>query len=108
MWALVVVMVDPVIQPLACIGERCKDRLAQELPPERLPEAFDLAQRHRMLRRTTHVADPLLLQNLLETALPAPGYELPAIVREDLPRSTPLAKSALDHLEHGVGALLTE
>ena len=48
---LMVVKPHPVIQPLTRIGERSEHRLIQELAPDRLPEPFDLAQRHWMMRR---------------------------------------------------------
>ncbi len=52
----------------------------QELLPDRPPEAFDLAQRHRMMRRAADVVDAVLGQLLLEPRLAAPGGILPPVV----------------------------
>jgi len=108
MRSLVVVVVDPVIESLAGVGKGGEDRLAQKLAPDRLPEALDLAQRHRMVRCTADVADALLAQHLLKTRLPAPGYELPTMVGQDLSRCAPLAQRALQDLEHRFAALLAK
>ena len=51
MRTLVVVVLHPVVQALAGIGKRGKHSLAQKFPPNRLPEALDLAQGHRVMRR---------------------------------------------------------
>ena len=60
MRTLMVVVVDPVLQPTASVRERCEDRFLEKLPPDRLPETLDLAQRHRMVRRAAHVLHALL------------------------------------------------
>ncbi len=103
-----VVVVDPVLQPAAGVRERGEHRLLEKLPPDRLPEPLDLAQRHRMLRGPAHVLHALLAQHLLEARLPAPGHELTTVVGEDLAWRTPLPDRALQHLEHRVGILLPE
>jgi hypothetical protein len=54
------------------------------------------------------MGDALSLENLLELSLPAPGRELPAVVRKDLPRGSPLANGALHYLEDSIGSLLAE
>ncbi len=59
---LVVVVGDPVRQTLGGIRKRREDRVGQEFRPDRLPEALDLAQRHRMVRRAAHMVDALALQ----------------------------------------------
>jgi hypothetical protein len=97
-----------VLQPTAGVGERGEHRLFQKLAPDRLPEALDLAQRHRMLRRTAHMLHALLAQHLLEACLPTPGHELAAVVREDLAWRTPLADRALQHFEDRIRILLPE
>jgi hypothetical protein len=108
MRSLVVVIGNPISQPLACIRERGKKGFLQELLPERLPEPLDLAQCHRMLRCTSNVADPLPLEYLLEPCLTAPGSKLSAVVRQDLPRGSPLAYGSLDHFQDGLRRLLPE
>jgi len=97
---LVVVVADPVIQPLTGVGERSEHRLFEELAPHCLPEPLDLAQCHRVMRRRAYVLDALLLQRLLEPGLATPGHELAAVVGEDLPRSTPLPDRTLDHFQN--------
>jgi hypothetical protein len=106
MRALMVVVVNPMLKPAARVGKRRKDRLLEKLPPDRLPEALDLSQRHRMMRRAADVLHTLLAQHLLEARLPAPGHELPPVVRQDLAWCTPLTDCAFQHLEYGVGFLL--
>lgn len=105
---LVVVIADPVIEPLASIGKGGKSSFLQELCPDRLPEPLDLAQGHGVVGSRAYVADPLALQHLLEPGLATPGRELPAVVREDLPGRAPLTDSALHHFEHGLRGLLAE
>ena len=108
MRSLVVVVGDPMSNPLACVRKGGKKGFLQELLPERLPEPLDLAQCHRMLRCTSNVADPLPLEYLLEPCLTAPGSKLSAVVRQDLPRGSPLAYGSLDHFENSFRCLLSE
>jgi hypothetical protein len=89
---------NPVIHPLTGISKRSKHRLTQKLPPHRLPEPLDLAQRHRMMGRAADMVDPLLFEHLLEPRTTPPGHKLPPVVREDLSRRTPLADRPLGHL----------
>ena len=105
---LVVVVVNPVLQPTAGVRERGEHGLLEKLPPDRLPEALDLAQRHRMLRSTAHMLHALLSQHLLEACLPTPSHELAAVVRENLAWRTPLADRALQHFEDRIRILLPE
>jgi hypothetical protein len=90
-WTLVVVIVNPVLQPTAGVRERGEYRLLEKLPPDRLPEPLDLAQRHRMLGRAAHVLHTLLPQHLLKPRLTTPGHELAAVVGQNLAWCTPLA-----------------
>jgi hypothetical protein len=99
---------NPMGNPLACVRKGSKDGFFQEFLPDRLPEPLDLAQGHRMLGGTSHMADPLALQYLLEARLAPPGCKLAAVVRQDLPRGSPLAYGPLDHFEHRLGCLLPE
>jgi hypothetical protein len=96
------------LQPTAGVRERGEDSILQKLPPDRLPEPLDLAQRHRMLRCAAHVLYTLLSQYLLEPCLTTPGHELAAVVRQDLPWRTPLPDRALQHLENRIRILLPE
>jgi hypothetical protein len=104
--ALVIEIVNPVIQPTAGVGERGEHGFLEKFAPDRLPEALDLAQRHRMLRRTADVLHALLPQHLLEPCLAAPGHELATVVGEDLAWRPPLPDRSLQHLEHRVRILL--
>jgi hypothetical protein len=71
---------DPVIAPLASVGEGGEDRLAQKLSPQRLPEALDLAQGLRVVRRAADVSYALLLEHPLKARLAPPGHELAPVV----------------------------
>jgi len=103
---LMIVVAHPVLDALAGITKGGKDRLAQKLLPNRAPEALDLTQRHRVVRRTAHMLHALLLEHLLEARLAPPGHKLPAVVRQDLARRAPLAQRPLDHFQHRLGRLL--
>jgi hypothetical protein len=46
------------------------------------------------------MGNTLALEYLLELRLASPGSELTAVVRKDLPGSSPLAYSALHNFEH--------
>jgi hypothetical protein len=105
---LVVVIVDPVIAPLTGVGEGSEDGFVQELSPQRLPEAFDLAQGLGMMGSAADVFDTLLLEHPLKTCLAPPGHELAPVIREDLSRGSPLADGALEDLEDGLRVLLPE
>jgi hypothetical protein len=96
------------LDALTGIGEGSENGLAQKLPPQGLPEALDIPQRHRVVGSAPDVSDSLLLQHSLETRLTAPGYELAPVVRQDLARSTPLPDRSLHDLEHGLSRLLPE
>jgi hypothetical protein len=105
---LVVVIAYPVVQALAGVSKGGKDSILKELCPYGLPEPLDLAEGHGMVGGGSDMGDALALENPLESCLPAPGRELAAVVRKDLPRGSPLADGPLDHLKDGIGSLLTE
>lgn len=77
-------MLDPETNARARVLETGELRARQELLPERRPEAFDFAERHRMLRPALEVRDAILLQLRLEAAGAAPGGILATIVGEHL------------------------
>jgi hypothetical protein len=64
--------------------EAVKLRSLQELLPDRLPEAFDLAQGHGMMGPALNVVNPILTQLRLEAGGPAPTRVLAALIREPL------------------------
>jgi hypothetical protein len=108
MRALVVVIVNPVIQPTASIGERGEDRVLEKLAPDRLPEALDLSERHRVLWCAAHVLHALLPQHLLESCLSAPGHELATVVGQDFAWGAPLSDGSLQYLEDCLRILLAK
>ena len=79
---LVVVVLHPQPHPLAGRLEAVKLRAHQELLPDRLPEAFDLAQGHGMMGPAFDVVDPILAQLRLEAGGPAPTRVLAALIGE--------------------------
>ena len=104
--ALVVVVGHPVVQALGRIREGREDGVVQKFRPDRLPEALDLAQRHRVLGSAADVPDPLAHEHFLKLTLAPPCHELAAVVAQDLPRRSPLADRALDDLQHRIRLLL--
>jgi hypothetical protein len=108
MGTLVVVIADPVIQPLGGVGKGGEVSLFQKLGPYGFPEPLDLAQGHGVMRGRANVRYALTFENLLKLSLAAPGSELPPVVRQDLPGSSPLTYGALYHFEHGLCGLLPE
>ena len=92
---LEVVCVDEEAESADAIGEVGEDRTRQKLVPERLPEAFDLAERLRMLRPALDVMDALPPQLLLEFGRTAPGRVLPPLVGQDLPRRAEIGQAPL-------------
>ncbi len=106
--SLMVVIPDPVFDSLASVGEGSEDGVFEILRPDRLPEALDLPERHRVVRRAANVLDSLALQRLLEFRFPPPGDELSAVVAEQLARRSPLPDRALDDLHDRVGRLSAE
>jgi hypothetical protein len=80
----VVVVLHPEPNPLAGRLETVKLRAHQILLPDRLPEAFDLAQGHGMMRPAFNVVDPILAQLRLETGGPTPTRVLASLIGEHL------------------------
>jgi hypothetical protein len=84
--------------PLAVFEIRTH-RPRQKLLPQRLPEAFDLAQRLRVVRAALDVPDALPPQLPLEIRVPTPGHVLPPLVREHLLGRTVLRNAARERLQ---------
>ena len=72
MWPLVVVVLHPQPHPLARRLETVELGPHQELFPDGLPEPFDLAQGHGMVRPALDVVNPILAPLRLEAGRPAP------------------------------------
>jgi hypothetical protein len=79
-----VVVLHPQPNPLAGRFKVVELGALQELLPDGLPEAFDLAQGHGMMRSALYVVHPVLAQLRLEAGGPAPARELAALVGEHL------------------------
>jgi len=84
MWPPVVVVLHPQPHPFAGRIEAVKLRSLQELLPDGLPEAFDLAQGHGMMRSALNVVNPILAQLRLKAGGPAPTGVLAALIGEHL------------------------
>jgi len=78
----VVVIGDPEFDTLAGGFETLELGAGEELAPDGSPEAFDLAERHRMMRSALDVADAVLLELGFEAAGAAPGGVLATVVGE--------------------------
>ena len=95
-------------EALTGIGKESEHGIQKKLFPYGTPEPLDLAERHRVMRGAADVLHALTAEHFLKLCLAAPGDELPAVVRKDLPGSTPLADGALDNFQDGIGCLLAE
>jgi hypothetical protein len=104
--ALEVVAVKVQRQPAGAVVEVGEDGSAQKLVPQRLPEAFYLAQRHRMLRPALEVPDAVAAQRPLEFRLSAPGRVLPPVVGQHLGGRAEGGDAALQRLQDQGRALV--
>jgi hypothetical protein len=104
--ALEVVVLDVEPEPPIEVREIGEHGPRQELVPQRLPEALDLAQGLRVLRTALDVTDPVLPHQLLERGLTPPGCVLPALIRQHLARDPVVGDAALERLEHQLRALV--
>lgn len=95
---LMVVVLYPQPHPLAGGLEAIELRSHQELLPDRLPEPFDLAQGHGMMRPALEMVDPILAQLRLETRRAAPTAVLAALIREHFFGHTVLRHRRAVHL----------
>jgi len=80
----VVVVLHPEPNPLPGRLKAVELRSLQELLPDGLPEAFDLAQRHGMMRPALQVVHSVLAQLRLKAGSPAPTRVLAALIGEHL------------------------
>ena len=84
--APMVVILHPEADPLAGRFEAVELGPLEELLPDRLPEALDLAERHGVVGPALEVMDAILLELGLEAGGAPPAGELPALVGEQLLR----------------------
>jgi len=103
---LEVVGVDEELQPPLQVGEVGEDRSREKFLPQCLPEAFDLAERLRMLRSAFDVADSFAPQLLFEFRRAAPGRVLPALIGQDLPRRAEGGDALAQRFHHQRRALM--
>ena len=93
-----VVVLYPQPNPFAGRLEAVKLGALQELFPDGLPEAFDLAQGHGMMRPALNVVHPILAQLRLEASGPAPARVLATLVGEHLFRHAVVSHCPAVHL----------
>jgi len=98
-----VVILDPEFDPFPGVLEAGELGADEKVLPERGPEAFDLAQRHGMVRAGFDVGHAILLQLGFEAAGAAPGGVLTAIVGEHLAGRLKLAHGDAIDLDGGLG-----
>ena len=102
---LVVVIFDPEPDPLPGRFETFELRPGQELLPDRLPEALDLAERHRVMGPGFEMSDAALLEFRLEAGRAPPAGVLPAVVGEHLLGRVVFAHGHPEDLQHVLGGL---
>jgi hypothetical protein len=78
----------------------------EELVPERLPEALDLAERLRVLRPTLDVLDAVPPELLFELGLAPPRGVLTALIGQDLARCTEVGDAPRQRLHDERRALM--
>jgi len=104
----VVVMLHPQPDPLAGGVEAVELRAGEELLPDRLPEALDLPERHRVVGPALEMVHMILLELGLEAGGAPPARELPALVGEQLLGDAILGDRPAIHLEDVLRRLAAE
>jgi hypothetical protein len=104
----VVVILDPEFDPLAGGVEGIELGADQEVLPERGPEAFDLAEGHRVLRARFEMRHAILLELGFEATDAAPGGVLPPVIGEHLLGRLELADRDAIDLDHRGGCRTAE
>ena len=98
MRTLEVVMLDKQLDAAKTVREVREHGLAKKLLPQRLPEAFDLAERLWMLRPALDVRDTVTAHEFLKLRRAAPRCVLTPLVRQHLARFAVLCDAALERL----------
>jgi hypothetical protein len=96
---LVIVEPHPLSHPLLRLFEGVKLGPREKLRPDRFPEPFDLAQRHRMMRLAAEVMDMVFGQFPFKPRLATPVGVLPAIIRQHLLGNAKLARRPPIHFQ---------
>ena len=105
---LVVVIFDPVTDAFPGRLEAVELSSGKELLPDGLPEPFDLAEGHGMMRAALEVVSPILLHLGLETSGPPPIDVLTPIVGEHLPGRLKLRGGNAEDFENIFGGMTAE
>ena len=105
---LVIVILHPPAEALPRLLEGRESRPADELFPDRLPEAFDLPQRLRMVRTTADMLDSVPFQFLLEPGLAVPSRILPAVICQHFLGHPVRAHASPEHFQQIIGRLAAE
>ena len=101
----VVVLDEQGNAPLTVI-EVGEHRAGEELLPQGLPEALDLAAGLRMMRTALHMVDALAAELFLEPGHAPPGGVLPALVGQDLPRHPVVGDTPSQGFHHELAPLM--
>jgi hypothetical protein len=99
MRSLVIVILDPEADALARGVETFELGAGEKLLPDRFPEAFDLPQRHGMVRPGFEVMDAILFHLGLEASHPAPVHIFATVVGEHFLGGLILAGGDPKHLQ---------
>jgi hypothetical protein len=104
----VVVIADPEADALPGRLEAFELSPGEKLLPDRFPEAFNLAQRHRVMGPGLEVMGAVLFHLGLEAGDAAPVHILPAVVGEHLPGRLILAGGHAKDLQDIFGGVAAE
>lgn len=105
---LVIVILHPPAEALPRLLEGRESRPADELFPDRFPEAFYFSKRLWMVRTTADMLYPVPFQFLLELGLAVPARILPAVVRQHLLGHPMRSYATPEHLHQIIGRLAPE
>lgn len=105
---LVIVILHPPAKALARLLEGRESRPADELFPDRFPEALYFPKRLRMVRAAANMLDPVPFQFLLELGFAVPTRILPPVIRQHLLGYPICSHASPEYLHQIIGRLATE
>lgn len=105
---LVVVILHPPANPFPRLLEGREPCPADKLLPDRLPKAFYLPKRLRMVRTTADMLNPVPRQFLLELGLAVPARILPPVIRQHLLGHPMRSHTTPEYLHQIIGRLAAE